>query len=77
MWSPLPFARWWFINGHMTPEVETSGKLVFLPKKATEEEIVLHFLLMLLYLDRTLGIAANLRVKSMAAPPRDGKNLGF
>ena len=51
--------------------------MVFLPKKATGEEIVLHFLLMLLYLDRTLGIAASLRIKSMAAPPRDGKNLGF
>lgn len=58
MWSPLLLARWWFMNVHVTPEVETSGKFVFVPKKATEKEILLHFLLKLLHPDRTLGIAA-------------------
>lgn len=66
MWSPLLLARWWFSNGHVTPEVETfevaSGKCVFFPKKAIEEEAVLLLLLMLLCLGMTLGMAATILI---------------
>lgn len=59
-WSPCPLARWQFRNGHVVQfgplrhKVESFGNVVFVPKKATEETVLI---LMLWHLDLTLGSA--------------------
>lgn len=63
--SPCPLARRQFRNGHVIQsgpirhKVESFGKVVFVPKKATEEAVLL-VLLMVWHLDLTLGTAGTL-----------------